>query len=518
MTAYAKKKTAPFIGPEKLERYVRFFNDNDEETVRQAIPNEQAAAFLRQQIPRFSCPDKQLEQTYYFRFWTLRKHIEKTEDGFVISEFLPKVYWSGKHNTIICAAGHQLAEARWLKDTRIAEDYLRFWYGAGQAGAHDYVSWLPHAALELCRVSGDRTVLADLFPAMVKDHLLWDEPVEVFGGEHITRDECGLYHSFDFFDGGELSIGGHGYRPLFNSAQCANAAAIAQIAGMLGHPAEQQLFAERAERLRRAIGEQLWDDSLHFFTVHDRQGRSRGVRELYGYAPWFFGLIGDEHAEAFDKLFDPQGFAAPYGLTFAEQSHPQFTLSYEGHECQWNGPIWPYACSIALGAVERLLDGGTQSRVPPERYLSLLHTYAAAHQRVTADGRVIPWIDEDLHPYSGDWISRTCLERMGWPEGKGGYERGKDYDHSLFCDHVIRGLVGVHPTLSGTVRIRPLVSPKQWDSFCLEDVHCQGHRLTVVWDADGRIYGAPPGLSVYVDDCLIENRAQIEPITVDLRR
>ena len=51
----------------------------------------------------------------------------------------------------------------------------------------------------------------------------------------------------------------------------------------------------------------------------------------------------------------------------------------------------------------------------------------------------------------GDWISRTILERWKkekndkgeeWPENKGGKERGKDYNHSTFCDLIINGLIG----------------------------------------------------------------------------
>ena len=61
--------------------------------------------FLSTNIPLFECPDKDFEQIYYFRWWTYRKHIKQTPDGFVITEFLPHVGWAGKHNTINCAAG-----------------------------------------------------------------------------------------------------------------------------------------------------------------------------------------------------------------------------------------------------------------------------------------------------------------------------------------------------------------------------------------------------------------------------
>ena len=48
-------------------------------------------------IPLFECPDEDIERTYYFRWWTYRKHFRKTSVGWVVTEFLPdrgrKVPW-----------------------------------------------------------------------------------------------------------------------------------------------------------------------------------------------------------------------------------------------------------------------------------------------------------------------------------------------------------------------------------------------------------------------------------------
>ena len=37
--------------------------------------------FLKENIPLFDCPDKDINEIYYFRWWTYRKHIEETPDG-----------------------------------------------------------------------------------------------------------------------------------------------------------------------------------------------------------------------------------------------------------------------------------------------------------------------------------------------------------------------------------------------------------------------------------------------------
>ena len=113
--------------PEVIESYVNQFNREDNELYKQDIPNCGASDFLRKNIPFFECPDKELEKTYYFRWWTYRKHIKKTPDGFVITEFLPDVPWAGKYNTISCAANHHFYEGRWLRNAEILSDYASFW-------------------------------------------------------------------------------------------------------------------------------------------------------------------------------------------------------------------------------------------------------------------------------------------------------------------------------------------------------------------------------------------------------
>ena len=74
------------------------------------------------------------------------------------------------------------------------------------------------------------------------------------------------------------------------------------------------------------------------------------MRELHGFTPWYFNLPDPTIRVAWKQLMDPQGFFAPFGPTTAEQRHPGFKLAYAGHECQWNGPSWPYATAVTLTA------------------------------------------------------------------------------------------------------------------------------------------------------------------------
>ena len=73
----------------RLSDYISEFNKNDEEIHTSDISNAQALDFLCDEIPLIDLPDKTIERTYYFRWWTFRKPIRKTPLGYLITEFQP---------------------------------------------------------------------------------------------------------------------------------------------------------------------------------------------------------------------------------------------------------------------------------------------------------------------------------------------------------------------------------------------------------------------------------------------
>ncbi|MDJ1469271.1 hypothetical protein [Xanthocytophaga flava] len=132
--------TGQVLKKDNYKHYIEAFNKNDYELYKLGdFSNEKAWSFLENNIPFFDCPDKQLEETYYFRWWTYRKHIRNTPEGHIITEFLPDVYWAGKYNSIACAAALHFMEGRWLKETSYFEEYARFWLkGSGAKTARGY--------------------------------------------------------------------------------------------------------------------------------------------------------------------------------------------------------------------------------------------------------------------------------------------------------------------------------------------------------------------------------------------
>lgn len=515
--AHLRAAEGSVLKAESFRPYVEAFKRNDRELHAQAVPNKAAWEFLKNNVPWFECPDKDIEETYCFRWWTFRKHLKSTPDGYVVTEFLPPVGWARKHNTINCPAGHHFREGRWLHSPVFLDDYAVFWFHKG-GQPRQYSFWAADSIWARYLVTGETRIVKELFPELIKNYEAWE-------GDH--RDANGLYWQVDGRDGMEVSIGGaphpkaEGYRATINSYQYGDALAIARMADLLGDKAVAERFRGKAAELKRLVQEKLWDAEAQFFKVLPRGEGTRpaDVRELHGYTPWYFNLPDADKSVAWKQLMDPQGFHAPFGPTTAEQRHPKFAVSYQGHECQWNGPSWPFATSQTLEALANQLRNCPQDVVSKQDYFDTLKTYARSHRRTLEDGRVVPWIDENLNPKTGDWISRTRLSKWKngtWDAGKGGEERGKDYNHSTFCDLVISGLVGLRPRADDTVEVHPLLPEGTWDYFCLDPVRYHGRSLTILFDKTGSRYNKGKGLRVLADGREIAASETLGPVRATL--
>src|SRR5581483_9033042 len=199
------------------------------------------------------------------------------------------------------------------------------------------------------------------------------------------------------------------------------------------------------------------------------------VREEIGFTPWYFDLPDDRHGyeAAWKQLMDPRGFYAPYGPTTAERRHPDFKIPYEGDDCQWDGPSWPFATTITLRALAEVLNNYQQTAVTRGDYFKTLQVYTRSQHIKLDDGRVIPWIDEDLNPLTGEWLARAMKIRK-----KTFYGRGDHYNHSGYADLILTGLVGLRPRAGNGVEVNPL-APPSWDFFCADNIPYHGKVLSI---------------------------------------
>ncbi len=478
----------------KLHNYIESFNKNDKELYKQLIPNEKAEEFLAEQIPLIDCPDKDIEKTYYFRWWTFRKHLKDTPDGHIVTEFLPQVAWSGPHNSINCPACFHIREGRWLKDGgEWIKEYINFWLDG--KGNSPYSAWYAHAVLEYCTLKNDFGFAVEVLPKLIK---FYEER------EKIHSRSGGLYWSLDGYDGMELSISGSGLRPTLNSYVYGDAVAIAKIAEMANENEIKEKYLKKAQIIKTACDKLLWDKDFYKvlplretednpYTKRPVIPTEHDVREELGLIPWYFNMPENDKCIAFGQLLDEQGFKAKYGIACAERRHPRFMEPHE-HDCLWNGPAWPFATSQTLVAVANVLNNYNQDTITKNDYYNLLLQYAKAHSRTTESGKTIPWIDENYDADTGEWLARTKLKARGWLREKGGEERGKDYNHSLFCDLVLSGLFGIN-VKDGKFTVNPLV-PDEWNYFKVENLWLSGKRYRITFDKDGSYFGLYKGILI----------------------
>ena len=457
-----------------LRKCIDKFNNEDHEYYKQDIENEDAYNWMKENIPLIEIPDKTIEEIYYFRWWVFRKHIKNTPDGFVVTEFLPEVPWGGTYNTIIAAAGHHIAEAKWLKcRKRIVEDYLKLWL-LEKSKTYLYSSWIIYALYEYCIQSDDFSFAIDNLELLVNYYKKTEE-------EHMTQ--CGLMWSFDNNDAMEYSISGttsdfevkKGLRPTLNSYMAANAYAISKIAEKSGDYKLSEEYYEKYLSLKEKITDILWDKDF-YKAIHsddfknpsvDKIEKNQNVKELIGYIPWWFNLAPEGFENAFLELKSESGFLSDYGLTTAEKRHSRFLYKAD-HECLWNGYIWPFATSQVLNSVISVINNYKQNVIDKNDFYNILKSYAKMHYISNDDGKKVCWIDEAKNPETNEWECRKILENMGWVHEKGGFERGKDYNHSTFCDIVLKGLLGVNSG-NGELLVSPLI-PDEWDEFKIRNL------------------------------------------------
>ncbi|MBR5586447.1 MAG: hypothetical protein IKW02_00630 [Clostridia bacterium] len=465
---------------EHLKKYVREFNENDKEYYKQLISNDEAEKWLEENIPLIEIPDKTIEKIYYFRWWTFRKHIKSTEDGCLITEFLPEVLWGGKHNTIIAAAGHHIAEAKWLKcGEKLIEDYTKFWLDE-KSYTYLYSSWIIYALYEYCKHIND-------FSFGIKNIDLLVKYYETTAKEHGTP--SGLFWSIDGNDAMECSISGtnvkhereKGVRPTLNSYMAANAFAISEFAKRAGDSELSEKYFAEYKKIKEKINEILWDGSF-YKAIHTGEFETpsisdippeRNAKELIGYIPWCFNLAPDGREKAFRELKNTDGFATQFGFTTAEQRHPRYLYETE-HECMWNGYIWPFATSQVLSAACNLLENYNQDVLKDREFCDMLKIYAQSHT-LTENGKTVCWIDEAKDPRTDIWSCREILKNDGWKPERGGKERGKDYNHSTFCDLVLGGLLGIKAN-QGEIS----VSPKFIGDFKVDNLWIGGEKYKIV--------------------------------------
>ncbi len=496
-TSNPSKKSA-VLNADTFKHYVDYFNTMEDENIVQTIPNSESWEWMKTNIPLFECPQENIEEMFYYRWWSLRKHIKETPVGYIMTEFLVDRSYADKYNLIACALGHHIYESRWLRNPEYLNQYVHVWFrgneGQPMKKLRNFSSWTADALYNKYLVDGDKNYLLDMLPDLEKEYAAWE-------GDH--RLPSGLYWQGDVQDGMEETISGgrrkQYARPTINSYMFGNAKALAAISRLKGDEATAKKYDSKASEIKDLVQNQLWNNDSLFFETLRKPNEFALVREAIGYIPWYFNLPDDKtnYAQAWAQVKNPEGFLAPYGLTTAERRHPEFR-THGCCKCEWDGAIWPFASSQTLTAMANLLHNYKQNVVNDSVYFRHIELYVESqHHR----GR--PYVGEYQDEVTGYWL-------------KGDQERSRYYNHSTFNDLIISGLIGLKPRPDNVLEIAPLVPQDKWDWFCLDNVPYKGRTVTVVWDKTGEKYKRGKGFYVLLDGKIVAKSDKLGKLTYEM--
>ena len=459
---------------------------------------QEDAQWYLDNVPFFECSDKQIEQVYYYRWKLYKAHIRHVGNNrYVITEFINHVSWDREpYCTINAAAMHHIYEGRWLKDNRYIDSYISYMY---QEGGNDrrYSESIADAAYARYLVNADSSFIIRQLDSMEgiynqwTDH--WDSAKNLYYIPAMPDATEYTIASIDASGGKDGFEDGEAFRPTINSYMYGNAMAISRVASMKGDTVAAMTFLQKAAGLKQNVQDALWNDSLQHFTDRFKVNNKyvhywdfiRG-RELAGFIPWYFNLPADTpvYNAAWNHIIDSTQLLGKFGLRTNEPSYQyylkQFLLFQGQPGSQWNGPSWPYQTSQALTGMANFLNNYDQNVITNSDYLKLLRLFTLQHY--LPDGKIN--LVENYDPDKGGPIVY--------------YYWSNHYNHSSFNNLIITGLCGIRPSEGNTLIINPLVD-NSINYFYLDDVPYHGHKLTLVYDKEGRKYKLGKGLTVLVD-------------------
>jgi hypothetical protein len=482
------------------------------------------AAWYEGNIPFFEIPDPLLTRIFYYRWQVVRAHQRDLgRQGYISTEFLDDVGWQREpYASLNDASAFHIAEGRWLRNRRYADDYIDFLYEGGGNDRH-FSEGIAGAVWGRYLADGDAAGATRHLDAMRHIYNLWGDHFDfdrrLYWIEPLLDATEYTIASIDASDGKDGFRGGDAFRPSINAYMFDNARAIGWIAALAGDNATAADYAARAADLKAHVEADLWSPSLGHFVDRYQKGNAfvrawepiRG-RELAGYLPWAVDMVTTDprFVPAWSHLLSPAELGGPRGLRTVEPSYQYYMRQYRydaasgGRECQWNGPVWPFQTSQTLTGLANLLNGPPQTVASRSDYLRLLRQYAALH--ILGDH---PDVQEDYDPQSGKPIV--------------GLARSHHYFHSGFNDLIVTGLAGLRPRADDMLEVAPLIptdpkDPEYLPWFALQDVPYHGRLVTILWDSDGSRYKRGAGLSLLVDGTEVAHSPRPERLIIPLAR
>ncbi len=231
-------EVGPLKNPLPENHSAPFILDKQKQLDRFSWWDNRDSEWFKARIPFWDSPDGAIDATYYYRWELVTKHMTygSPKSGYTFTEFIDRPHWSGRYGAISCPLGLQIYELRWLKDRRITNDFIRYWFDVPGAEPRSYSNWYGDAVWANYLVNDDKEFLLGRLPSMEKQYNGWraeryDAAHQMFkwSGMHDGMEtNIGSRQTKNGFDGGES------YRPTLNSYIYGDLIALSKTAALAG--------------------------------------------------------------------------------------------------------------------------------------------------------------------------------------------------------------------------------------------------------------------------------------------
>jgi hypothetical protein len=476
-------------------------------------------------IAYFDCSDPFIRKMYYHRAYVLRKNMLDPKLGRMQWPTQSEGRWRSTWypNVISYGAGHQVREARWLRDPAYWQGHLKTWaeneksdgvypshvLPSGASGGQ-YTDWITSTAWEGQLVHPDDKFLAQVVEKLAANVRGWQKVCDRDGDGLLEVDShwwTGMEYQPSFFFFSDFKVSRDFSQPAeqvslervdLTAYNYGNARAVARIYRKLGQPAQAEEFDRLAAKISAAVLAKMWRPEKKFFlSLRAGDKAFADVKEVIGVYPFYFGMVpwGKGYESAWSSIIDRAQFWTKWPVASASRECPAFSQrDWPGDgraaACMWNGPTWPHSNSLVMTAMARTLRATRDQRVStsplkPEHLWELFSSFTMAQFR-NQDERY-PWTGEFYNGDTGEWKTAE-----------------RDYNHSTWLDLLIPDLLGLVPRDDRVIELDPLLPDGRLSYFILDGLRYHGHDVTIVWDAplpgsEDRFGDGRKGLDLYVD-------------------
>lgn len=439
--------------------------------------------FYENDVPRFECSDKKLNELYAFRWFLLK--FSTAGGGLGLYKYPVVMEGRQAFQTYCCYSAPFMAmDMNWAVDPMVGFGHIanmvnvayedgRFpWYASPRTNqvpldhaSKTGMSLLQHTAWRWYEIHRRDDLLKQIYPGLKKNMQWWIADRDADGNGLFDIDhqlETGMDDLHRRWPGGA-------HPPRYEAIDATayavlNLRAVANMAGALGERDDANYFAAYADRSEKALDSTAWDDTTKCWRDRNPQsGELSDYTSITIFYPLLTSGVDPGHAQAvIGRLLDPKQFWLPHPVPALSAGDPEF----DPVRRYWAGPSWPAATSHVIEGFATTAKRSDRSRLPEAA--ELFHRAVANHVQPRAD------FFERYDPNTGKPLSTF-----------------RDYMHSWWIDLVIRHAVGLTFEADGSLSIDPLPMNLTW--FRLENVPYRGKRLDISWRAD------PPGKGLIVD-------------------